>query len=227
MRTFIAIPLPPECRAALEAAQSGLRSIGADVRWTAVGSIHLTLKFLGEIDPAVLADLARALAGAAAVEPFALKIQGLGAFPDLRGPRVVWCGLAGDTDALVRLQSAVETACVSLGFTPEQRPFHPHLTLGRVQGTRNLRQLAEYIRIAKAPDQEFGADRLEIYKSVLMPKGPVYTLLGRLPLGAEARRTQRAQGRRIRTALRPWRSLRLCGDLHLVCCGSSAPGSRP
>jgi len=177
MRTFIAIPLPAESRVVLEKAQSGLRAIGAAVRWGAVSSIHLTLKFLGEIDPALVTGLNERLAGATGCPPFDLEFEGLGGFPDLRNPRVIWCGLGGDTEALCRLQASVEEACAAMGFEAEARRFHPHLTLGRVQGRRNLRQLADYIKISPGPDFCFTADRFNVYKSVLTPQGPIYSIL--------------------------------------------------
>ena len=92
MRTFIAIPLPAPCRAMLEDIQRNLRPFGADVRWTAIASIHLTLKFLGEIDGSLLPRLASALHEHARTPAFDLRIRGLGGFPDLQKPRVIWCG---------------------------------------------------------------------------------------------------------------------------------------
>ena len=92
MRTFIAVPLPPECQELLSELQSEMRALDADVRWTAVPSIHLTLKFLGEIDPGILPGLSAALRSATASSPsFGLSLRGLGGFPNLRNPRVIWC----------------------------------------------------------------------------------------------------------------------------------------
>ena len=176
MRTFIAIPLPQACREILEKMQRPMRSLGADVRWTSIASIHLTLKFLGEIDQAVLPELAaalRAIPGA----PLELSVRGLGAFPDLRNPRVVWCGVQGDIQRLGTLQYEVESACEILGFEREKRAFHPHLTLGRVNGKRNLQPLLDYIRIGTELESSFAAENVNIYKSVLTPRGAVYTIL--------------------------------------------------
>ncbi len=183
MRTFIAIPLPEACREILEKMQRPMRSLGADIRWTSIASIHLTLKFLGEIDPAVVPELASALRSISAAS-FGLSIRGLGTFPDLRNPRVVWCGVQGDVGRLAALQSEVENACGKLGFEREKRAFHPHLTLGRVNGKRNLQPLLDYIRIGTEVESSFVADNINIYESVLMPRGAVYTILESIALGA-------------------------------------------
>ncbi len=183
MRTFVAIPLPPQCRALLDAIQTELRRSAAEVRWTAITSIHLTLKFLGEIDPAVVPRLADALRAEAACDPpFSLRLHGLGSFPGLRDPRVIWCGLEGETDRLGALQSKVERACQGLGFASEEHPFHPHLTLGRVRGKRNLHRLVEYIRIGSDLECDFSVDHFHIYKSTLTPRGAVYDILEKIDL---------------------------------------------
>ncbi len=185
MRTFIAIPLPDTCRETLEKIQRPMRALGADVRWTSIASIHLTLKFLGEIDPATVPQLASAVRAATAT-PFGLCLRGLGAFPDLHNPRVVWCGVQGDVRELESLQSGVESACEQLGFERERKTFHPHLTLGRVNGKRNLQPLLDYIRIGSELESAFAADRVNIYKSDLTPRGAIYTILASIALQGPA-----------------------------------------
>jgi RNA 2',3'-cyclic 3'-phosphodiesterase len=183
MRTFIAVPLPPECRTLLSSLQGELRALDADVRWTAVPSIHLTLKFLGEIDPGLVPGLSAALRSAtSSLPPFGLSLRGLGGFPNLRSPRVLWCGVEGDVDKLSELQKIVEQICASFGFEPEDRGFHPHLTLGRVQGKRNLHRILDYINIDSAFGQAFGVDRYHLYRSMLTPRGANYSILDTMEL---------------------------------------------
>ncbi len=184
MRTFIAVPLPPECKSMLSQVQENLRAFNAEVRWAALDSIHLTLKFLGEMDPALLPELARRLrAASAASRPFHVSVGGLGGFPNLRNPRVLWCGVSGDPESLPGLQQQVEDACRPLGFAPEERAFHPHLTLGRVQGKRNLQPLLDYIKIAPQPESAFTAAAFNVYRSELRPRGAVYSVLETITLG--------------------------------------------
>ena len=114
--------------------------------------------------------------------PFNLRIRGVGAFPNLNSPRVIWCGVEGETEKLSSLQAKVEDACASLGFEREARSFHPHLTLGRVNGKRNLQPLLDYIKIGSELESAFLADCVNIYKSVLMPRGAIYTVMERIEL---------------------------------------------
>jgi 2'-5' RNA ligase len=178
MRTFIGIPLTEQCRKMLDDLQHSLRSYGADVRWVAVPSIHLTLKFLGEVDPGIIPMLAESLESAAQThQSFELGLRGLGCFPNQKNPRVIWCGINGETESLSRLHQLVETACSSLGFAPENRAFHPHLTLGRINGKRNLQPLLDCIKMGSDLECSFKADHFGIYKSTLKPQGAVYAVL--------------------------------------------------
>jgi RNA 2',3'-cyclic 3'-phosphodiesterase len=183
MRTFIAIPLPKECQALLGQMQECLRACNADVRWVAIPSIHLTLKFLGEVDPAVIPALGTALTESSGSErSFELRLHGLGCFPHARNPRVVWCGIDGETENLLHLQQTVETACAKFGFAPEERSFRPHLTLGRVQGRRNIQPLTERIEAGFDTSCVFQADRFHVYKSSLKPQGAEYTVVNTISL---------------------------------------------
>jgi RNA 2',3'-cyclic 3'-phosphodiesterase len=178
MRTFIAIPLPNECQVLLEQMQQSLLASKAEVRWVAIPSIHLTLKFLGEVDPEAIPELNVRLSEACKSErQFELRLHGLGCFPNARNPRVIWCGIDGETDSLLRLQHVVESSCAQLGFAPEDRPFRPHLTLGRVQGRRNLQPLMDRVVVGNDLACSFQADRFHIYMSSLKPQGAVYTVL--------------------------------------------------
>jgi 2'-5' RNA ligase len=178
MRTFIAVPITEECRKMLDHMQQNLRSYGANVRWVAVSSIHLTLKFLGEVDPAIIPILAESLESAVQThQSFEIRLRGLGCFPNQKNPRVVWCGIDGETESLSRLHQLVETACSSLGFVPEKRAFHPHLTLGRINGKRNLQPLLDCIKIGSDLECSFKADHFNIYRSTLRPQGAVYAVL--------------------------------------------------
>jgi RNA 2',3'-cyclic 3'-phosphodiesterase len=188
MRTFIAVPLPEDVRAGLNEIQAKLREFRADVRWTAIPSIHLTLKFLGEIDPATLPGLARGLREATRADaPFELALHNLGGFPDLRRPRVLWCGLSGDLEILASLQRAVESACTTAGLAAEDRAFQPHLTLGRVQGKSNLQPLLDYITISGISVHTFRVREYALYRSTLRPHGAVYTVLEKFSLMGEGR----------------------------------------
>jgi len=133
IRSFIAIELPDELRLGLGRLQASLKN-QAGVKWVDPSGIHLTLKFLGGVDADRLGGITQAMEEAAAgISPFRLEVNGLGVFPSPRQVRVAWVGLRGDIDSLLRLQQRLETSLSRLGFTPESRPFTPHLTLARVR----------------------------------------------------------------------------------------------
>jgi 2'-5' RNA ligase len=183
MRTFIAIPLTEECRSMLQQMQQGLRACRAEAGWVAIPSIHLTLKFLGEVDPGIIPQLSQSLQSACeSDQSFDLHLCGLGCFPNGRNPRVIWCGIEGETDALSKLQQKVEAACSPLGFPPEDRAFRPHLTLGRVRGKRNLQPLLDCIKIGSGLERSFRVDHFNVYQSTLKPQGAVYTVLDTITL---------------------------------------------
>jgi 2'-5' RNA ligase len=138
IRTFIALEPPPWVREALAQTIGQLRgAIPSGVRWLDPTGIHLTLKFLGNVDPHRVDGLLKAMADSARGSPtFQLRLAGLGAFPNQRQPRVLWVGLAGDLQSLQGLHEKVEEEVQKLAPTSpsrESRPFHPHLTLGRVR----------------------------------------------------------------------------------------------
>ena len=185
MRTFIAIAIPDDCKKLLDRLQHPLRDSGADVRWTSIDNIHLTLKFLGEVDPATIPGLVERLGGVVAPQVrFSLRLHGVGGFPDLRHPRVIWCGIEGDIERLKLLQAGIESACAQAGFPVEPRPFQPHLTLGRVRGKRNLHRLLDCIRMIDDHEGTFEVREIGLYQSTLTPHGSIYKMLAALVLGS-------------------------------------------
>jgi 2'-5' RNA ligase len=200
MRAFVAIELPATLRRDLRALQQrlavALDAAGAAqvVRWTAVESIHLTLRFLGETDAALADVLARSLeqiAGAHA--PFDLRLAGVGCFPNFRRPSVVWTGVGGEADRLLRLHAPIEELARRAGFAPETRPFSPHLTLGRFRREATAAQLgragATLEAAAATPAVRAWSAALPVHHVALMesdlrPGGAVYTARGVFPLSA-------------------------------------------
>lgn len=190
MRCFVALEVPSAVHDALARAQRALRTAApdADVRWVAVAGIHLTLKFLGEVAadklPAVAASLG---AVAATIAPIALGARGLGVFPTLTRPRVVWAGVPVGAAALATLAGRIDAAMGPLGFAPEGRPFRGHLTLGRVRSPRGTAPLAAHI--TGGGQEVFGdwtAREVRLYRSHLRPSGAVYEVIGGWALEATA-----------------------------------------
>ena len=188
IRSFIAIDFPDETRKALEDIQRELKQCRAGVRWVKPSSIHLTLKFLGNIQPAQVEDIARAVAQEIRDQPpITLRPAGLGAFPSRRKPRVIWIGMEGEVQRLNGIQARIENALESFGFVREKRGFRPHLTIGRVKDRRRLQSLVDAMAtLDMEPFNSFDADEIILYKSDLRPTGAIYTKLHRMPLAAPA-----------------------------------------
>lgn len=187
IRTFIAIDLPETVQEKLGGLQDDFRSLKAPVSWVKLQSIHVTLKFLGNIPSEQVPAIGQALEEIAkTTAPFRLQAGGCGAFPSLNRMRVVWVGLRGDAEPLQELQQKVETAAVRLGFKPEERPFKPHLTLGRVKGKQRLRPLRDALVARNAFETEaFDVKEVVLYKSELRREGARYTPLFRAGFALE------------------------------------------
>lgn len=177
MRTFVAVFPPPEVQEALHRAARSA-PVGGGVRWTRPSNIHLTLKFLGEVDKDSLDGIHTALLGIAGRhEPFRVQPAGLGTFPSARKARIIWAGVAEGSTSLAALAKDIEDSLELLGFGRETRPYKPHATLGRARG--GPARLAE---TATGPLPGFEARRLDLVESVPGPSGVVYTVRESYPL---------------------------------------------
>ncbi len=181
MRVFVALNLPDTVRQSLWTTTSRLRDAAFPVKWVRPEGIHLTLKFLGEVDDAREAELQdalrRAVAGSKALP---LAVGGFGVFPDLRRPRVVWAGIAPDP-ALELLQHGVEREFGPLGFPPEGRAFRPHLTLGRAGREARARDFEglEAALGALRFEETVVVETLDLMRSTLEQGGAVYQVIHR------------------------------------------------
>ncbi len=182
MRAFIAIDLPDPIRAALGKAQESLRSLCSGARWTRPEGIHLTLKFLGEISDARVAQINEALSKAGPFEPFSVEVSGFGFFPNAKRPRVFWAGVAAPP-ALAELATRIEAQMEKFGFAREERDFSPHLTLARFKDPRPQPELSSAAAAAAASSfGKFGVSDFFLFESKLSPHGAVYRKVMRFSL---------------------------------------------
>ena len=185
IRAFVAANLDSGLKAAMARVQDRLKATRADVGWVRPENLHLTLKFLGQIEEGCLGAIGEAVAAAATgCGPIRLVFEGLGAFPQPRVARVVWIAVSHGAEALAELQARVEAGLESLGFAREARPFTAHLTLGRVRSPAHREQLAR--ALTGAPAEALGEmvlDRIELMKSDLSAAGARYSILQSFPLG--------------------------------------------
>lgn len=186
MRAFVAVKISDAAREEVARLQEKLKMAGADVKWVEPENLHLTLKFLGETGEDRIGRLRQELqAVLQARASFTFTLEGLGAFPRPEQARVVWVGTGEGKERLIELAREVEEICSRSGFPAEQRPFSPHLTIGRVRSGKLLPELAQQIQAlpfrASSPTP---ADRVVLFRSTLSPRGPVYTPLREILLSA-------------------------------------------
>lgn len=154
------------------------------VRWVDSLQLHITLAFLGEISEELLERVCNAVQGiACATQPFTIAIFGTGAFPGHKNPRVLWCGCRGDLQAVETLQKNIQTALKRLGLPFEERPFTPHITLGRVRFKTPSSIITEFLS-TPCKSEPFGVQEVTIYKSRLLTHGPEYEKYRRYPFTA-------------------------------------------
>jgi len=183
VRTFVAVEMPENIRRQFGEVESRLMKADAHVKWVEPHHIHITMKFLGEIDEDRLVDVFRGVEeGVRGLGPFEASLAGLGAFPNLKRPRVVWVGVDRGKDLLATLQKKVEDSICRFGFPKEDRSFSPHLTIGRVKSPRGLPELVEAIMGTHFETVSFGVKEVVVMESTLTSAGPIYSPLRKVGL---------------------------------------------
>lgn len=173
IRAFIAIDVPPDVKNQLESLSGRLGFLDLDARPVPISSIHLTLRFLGNIEKSRIPGLGDAIRCCARqIGPFRLAVHNLGAFPNRKRPRIVWAGVAGDGE-LENLQQLLELELQQLGFDREKKKFRPHLTLLRLKSTRNTKRLSDFLDQEKDRTNpvSFRVRQIHLYESRLHSAG--------------------------------------------------------
>ena len=187
VRLFIAISFPPSLRQAIASATAPMRRAASTVAWVSEERLHLTLKFLGEVDEDRVQPLADALRGVGrGHRRLSLRVGGLGAFPTLRQPRVIWMGVERES-RLELLRHDIEAACDGLGYQVEGRAFRPHVTLGRARdglAAEEARALATAAR-AISYGEMMDVHSIDLMASERVPDGPRYRVVAAAPLGED------------------------------------------
>jgi RNA 2',3'-cyclic 3'-phosphodiesterase len=184
MRLFVALPVPANIRAGIAkfARELDTQIPAEAVRWTPEEQIHLTLKFLGKVDAVALHELQQALGSATlGIGKIELQARHLGAFPSLRNPRVIWIGLEGNVESLLRLQQQVSEATAPWCEKEEDRKFSPHLTIGRLREPQSRAQRKISVALQAKQSPRFGnwqADEICLMRSQLSPHGATHTAVG-------------------------------------------------
>jgi len=185
IRTFIGVDVGKSIRDRLIALQGTLGQAGTDVKWVEPANLHVTLLFLGEVEDRQVAKICAMVAETTANhQSFRLSVEGAGAFPTPRRPRILWAGIGDGADALVALHDDLETPLTKLGYRREGRRYKPHVTLGRIRSTAPADDLARALaQQATWKAGETLVHELHVMSSELTPRGPNYTTLSRARLG--------------------------------------------
>jgi 2'-5' RNA ligase len=182
VRLFFALDTPGRIRARITPLRQALQDSGADVKWEPPEKLHCTVRFLGDTNPDLLDLLKEKASTLAATTPVLLiRYSGLGCFPSLQDPRVVWVGMEDPEGTLAALHRTLDSALTILGIEPERQAFHPHLTLGRIRGRRNLGHLIRLLESLTLENEPAPLTELLLVKSDLHPSGSVYTTLQAFP----------------------------------------------
>ena len=182
IRTFIAVTIPADIKKRISAYQRQLREYDVHIRWVKPVSMHLTLKFLGDTAPERIPAIADAVKDAAAyTPPFSVTVGGCGCFPHIKRPRVIWIGITAGDEQLCRVAADLENSLERIGHKKDNRPYSPHITLGRIKSQRNIQSLIP------AMDQDwqggtFSVDHITVMKSELNPAGAVHKPLHTIEL---------------------------------------------
>ncbi len=192
MRTFISVELTTEIKQKISELINKLGGGETAIKWGKAENLHITLKFLGNVEDNKIENLielaSKAVAGTGS---FKAKFKGVGTFPGGSNPRIIWVGTDEGGDKLCNLAKNLEETLSNAGYKSEEREFRPHITIGRIKGKTGLDKLKEKLLAHK--ESEFGEaliDRIHVMKSTLTPKGPLYEKIQPLDLarGKEAKK---------------------------------------
>ncbi len=176
MRSFIAIPLSEKTRAALGKCRDALKSSDGNIKWVEDENFHITMRFLGEITSSTAAAVTEGIQDiASGTKSFGISLQGIGAFPSFRRPKVLWTGVTAGREELKKVHGKVDSLIKTLGFEGNER-FVPHVTIGRVRAPAHLEVLVPECKKIQKIGEEM-VQGISLMESILTPQGPKYSEL--------------------------------------------------
>lgn len=176
IRTFIAIPISDDVKKSLNSVQRELSEHRKDIKAVNSDNMHITMKFLGDIEKDLIPELSGVIDEVASeFKPFEFVVSKLGAFPSSKKARVLWAGIGNGGNTMIDMEKTLSDKLVDLGFDKEKRPFTPHITIGRLKRIRRDDNLRKYLESNRGVDLgEDTCDRVELMKSTLTPEGAIY-----------------------------------------------------
>lgn len=188
-RLFVAVPLPAPVKAELNSLVHVLKRSAPGVKWVRPDHLHVTLRFLGDVEAAQSAALVESLQGITELSPFTFNLSGVGAFPDRKRPRVIWTGIDSGRQRVEDLAACVDKSVVAAGLPGEDRPFSPHLTLGRVKEPGHFDALWQAAAVTPFKGKPIHVVDVRLIWSTLTPTGPVYRDVESFPLRGNENQT--------------------------------------
>jgi 2'-5' RNA ligase len=187
IRAFIAFDLPDDVLETISEIQKQLQKKGLKLRWVSVCNIHLTVKFIGDLPADRIDRVAHIMSESAErFSPITIHASGMGVFPGLRRPNVLWMGIRGEMDLLICFQKTLDENLERIGIRAEKRPFRGHLTIGRVKGDPDMELLKESLRLFDDfQTRPFTIKEVKLFQSELTPAGAVYTCIKSIALSGQ------------------------------------------
>ncbi len=183
IRTFIAVHVPETVRKQIAEFQNRLKPYGGNIRWVRPESIHITLKFLGDVLAEQIESITNAIHEAvSSTRSFDISVEGTGVFPNVRRPKVFWVGVEKGSEELKNLAAKIDEVCSKLHFQKEERGYSAHLTIGRVRSQKRINPLMEALQAMKFEGGSYHVDEVAVMKSDLLKTGAVYTVLHQIKL---------------------------------------------
>ena len=184
IRAFIAIPLDPKIQHSIERMQDHLKKSNNDIKWVKPENIHITLKFLGDIDTKQINSIKQILSNCTHnTRPFKVELSQLGAFPNIDRPRTLWVGLKDSKQRLNQISMSLEKTLGKIGFQTDQKPFSSHITIGRIRSSKNIDALSKSMssyQISENCTQTIS--KIILFQSTLCSEGPIYQSLHQIKL---------------------------------------------
>lgn len=179
MRTFISIEIPDDQKKIVWNSIQEFKRLNLPVKWVEYENLHITLKFLGEIDEKKLAQILPVLSSISNnTKSFSMQLESFGCFPGIRNPRVLWAGVSQGTNEIISLAEQLENGLVKFGFKKEGKKFHPHLTIGRIKTFCKVDDIIN----TSIKTEPFNVNEFILFKSTLLSTGPVYEKIKTFPL---------------------------------------------
>ncbi len=179
MRTFIAVEIPEKERKPIWTLITEQKKKNLPIKWVEFQNLHITLKFLGEIDEKKLERMIPLLSTISGkTKSFKMSLENIGCFPGIRNPRVLWVGVIQGSDELIKLAIDIENELYKIGIKKEEKKFHPHLTIGRIKTPCNVDDIINQ----PIKTNQFDVKEFILFKSTLQPSGPIYEKLKKFPL---------------------------------------------